>query len=203
LNNSKIKKDLKFSLIAGLITGFIVWRLSIFLEIPEFFNIKYYWLILGTPVLWFLGVNLGYFLGQFIKPFNQFGRFSAVGFTNAAVDFGILSLLIFLTGIAVMPLYAVFKTISFIGAFLNSYVFNKYWTFEAGRSHGGLKEFFSLGGVVVFAWLVNVGTASLVVHFIDPIGNLTPEAWANVGAVVGSATALLVSFGGFKKVFNK
>jgi putative flippase GtrA len=203
LSDSKTKKDLQYSLISGLMTGFIVWRLTIFLGIPEFFGIKYYWLIIVLPILWFLGVNLGYFLGRFFKPFNQFGRFAAVGFTNAAVDFGILNLLIALSGVATGIFFSIFKTTSFLVALSNSYFFNKYWTFEAGKSHGGIIEFFSFGGVVVFAWFVNVGTASLVVYFIDPIGNLTPEAWANVGAVVGSAAALLFSFGGFKKVFNK
>jgi putative flippase GtrA len=190
-------------MISGLMTGVVVWRLTIFLGIPEFFNIKYYWLIVAVPILWFVGVNLGYFLGQFIKPFNQFGKFTAVGFTNAAVDFGILNLFIFLTGIAVLPWYAVFKTVSFVAGLMNSYLFNKHWTFEAGKSQGGLKEFFSFGGVVIFAFFVNVGTASLIVNFVNPIGDLTPEAWANVGAIVGSAAALLLSFGGFKKVFNK
>lgn len=203
LSDSKVKKDLQFSLISGLITGVIVWQLTIFLEIPEFFNIEYYWLIVIVPILWFAGVNLGYFLGRFIKPFNQFGRFAAVGFTNTAVDFGILNLFIALSGIATGIFFSVFKTTSFLVALFNSYLFNKHWTFEAGKSHGGFKEFFSFGGVVIFAWFVNVGTASLVVYLIDPIGNLTPEAWANVGAIFGSAAALLFSFGGFKRVFNK
>jgi len=203
LKDSKIKKDIQYSLVSGLMTGFIVWRLSIFLNIPEIFEIPYYWGIVIIPFVWFVGVNLGYFLGKYFKPFNQFGRFTAVGFTNAAVDFGILNLLIALTGIAILPWYAVFKTVSFIGGLSNSYVFNKFWTFEAGESGGGSGEFAKFVGVVVFAWFVNVGTASLVVYLIDPIGNLTPEAWANVGAIVGAAFALLLSFTGFKKVFNK
>jgi len=202
-NDSKLKKDLQFSLISGLLTGVIVWQLTIFLNIPEFFGIKYYWLIVIVPILWFVGVNLGYFLGRFFRPFNQFGRFAAVGFTNAAVDFGILNLLIAFSGVATGVFFTIFKTTSFVVALFNSFLFNKYWTFEAGKSGGGFKEFFSFGGVVILAAFVNVGTASLIVFLINPIGNLTPEAWANVGAIAGSAAALLFSFGGFKKVFNK
>lgn len=197
------KKDLKYSIISGLITGIIAWKLFNFLGIPVFFNISYAWLILVIPIFWFIGVNFGYFLGRIYKPFDQFGRFTAVGFTNAAVDFGILNLFFFLTGTSSGFLFSVFKTVSFLAAMINSYVFNKYWTFDAGKTHGGKTEFAEFAGVAVLAIIVNVGTASLVVGLIDPIGGLGANAWANVGAAVGAATALMFSFLGFRRVFKK
>jgi hypothetical protein len=45
---------------------------------------------------------------------------------------------------------------------------------------------------------VNTGTASLVVNFVHPVFGLSNAAWANVGAVCGSAVALIFSFTGFK-----
>ena len=197
------KKDLKFSVIAGLITGFIVWKLTIFLNIPELFNISYIILIPLIPVIWFAGVNLGYFLGIFFKPFNQFGKFVAVGFTNAAVDFGILNLAIYWSGVSAGLPYSLFKAVSFLVAMFNSYAFNKYWTFEAGKSKGGSSELAQFASVAVLSVLVNVGVASLVVNFIDPIGGLNSNGWANVGAVAGSAAALVFSFIGFRRVFKK
>jgi putative flippase GtrA len=200
---SRTRKDLKYSLISGLLTGFIIWRLTVFLDIPEFFEIPYFYAVFIVPVVWFLGVNFGYFLGQWLSPFNQFGRFAAVGFTNAAVDFGILNSLIFLTSIDQGFWFSVFKATSFFVALLNSYYFNKYWTFEAGRSGGGAREFTGFTGVVVLAAFVNVGVASFVVNLIDPVAGLGSEAWANVGAIAGSAAALLFSFTGFRRVFGK
>jgi len=58
--------------------------------------------------------------------------------------------------------------------------------------------------VAAVALIVNVTTASFVVNFIDPYFGLSPEVWANVGAVVGSAISLALSFTGFKfLVFKK
>lgn len=203
LKNSKLRRDLQYSVMSGLITGFIIWRLALFLELPEFSDFPYWPAVFVVPIVWFAGVNLGYFLGRWFSPFNQFGRFAAVGFTNAAVDFGILNLFIALTGITAGVFYVVFKTVSFWGGLTNSYVFNKHWTFEAGASGGGKKEFFKFTGIVIVVAFVNVGVASFVVNFINPIGNLSPQVWANVGAVSGSAAALLLSFSGFRKIFGK
>ena len=157
-----------------------------------------------VPVLWVLGVNLGYFLGRWFNFFNQFGKFAAIGFTNAAVDFGILNLLIFYSGSATGVLFSVFKGISFTIAAVHSYFWNKFWTFEASKTGVSSQEFFKFFSVIFIATLINVGTASIVVNVIGLQFGFSEEAWANIGAVIGSAIALAVSFVGFKKaVFKK
>lgn len=201
---SYTKKDLLFSIITGLYAGFIVWRIFDFLGVPQFKGISFAWLIVLVPILWILGVNLGYFLGRWFTFFSQFGKFSAIGFTNAAVDFGILNLLIFYTGIAAGLFFAVFKGISFVAATVHSYFWNKYWAFEAGKVSVTKEEFSKFFIVTFFALLVNVGVASLVVNTIGSQFGLSANAWANVGALVGSAVALVISFTGFKLfVFKK
>lgn len=197
------RKDFYFSLITGFVTGFITWRIFIFLELPEFAGISYGWLIIFVPILWIFGVNIGYFLGRWFTFFNQFGKFAAVGFTNAAVDFGILNLLLALSGIAAGITFSAFKGLSFIVAMLHSYFWNKFWVFEAGESHGGRSEFVKFSTVTVIALLVNVGVASFVVNVTGPLLGLSENIWANVGAVTGSAAALAVSFIGFKLVVFK
>lgn len=198
------KKDLIFSLITGFYTGFIIWKILIFLNTPLLRNVSYAWLILLIPVFWILGVNLGYFLGRWLSFFNQFGKFAAIGFTNAAVDFGILNLLISYSNVSAGVLFSVFKGISFVTASIHSYFWNKYWSFEAGKSGVSSQEFFKFLGVTVVATLVNVVAASIVVNIIGPQFGLGNEAWANIGAVIGSAAALIISFIGFKvAVFKK
>lgn len=198
------RKDLIFSLITGFYTGFIIWRILDFLNLPFYNGISFAWLTVIVPILWILGVNLGYFLGRWLGFFNQFGKFSAIGFTNAAVDFGILNLLIFYTDIASGVWFPVFKATSFIAGSVHSYFWNKYWAFEAGRSGITGQEFFKFFAVTVIAVLINVIAASIVVNIIGPQFGLSREAWANIGAVVGSAVALVVSFIGFKvAVFKK
>lgn len=196
------KKDLIFSLITGFTTGFIVWRILNFLNAFSVNGISFAWLILFVPILWILGINLGYFLGRWFQFFNQFGKFSAIGFTNAAVDFGVLNLLIFYSGTATGILFAVFKGISFVAAVIHSYFWNKYWVFDAGATSINSQEFFKFFSITLIALLINVAIASIIVNFIGPQFGLTNEAWANVSAAIGSAIALIASFVGYrKKVF--
>ena len=156
-----------------------------------------------VPVLWIFGVNLGYFLGRWMAFFNQFGRFAAVGFTNAAVDFGVLNLLIAFTGQSEGTYYSVFKAVSFLGALLHSYIWNKFWVFESGESHGGGTEFGKFLTVSVLTLLLNVGVASAVVHFHPDIANIDAKRWANLGAVAGAAIGLMFNFIGLRMVVFK
>lgn len=197
------KKDLIFSLITGFYAGFIAWRIFDFLEIPLFRGISFAWLAVLVPILWIFGVNFGYFLGRWFSFFNQFGKFAAIGFTNAAVDFGILNLLIFYSGEAAGILFSVFKGFSFIIATIHSYFWNKFWAFEAGNTPVTKEEFIKFFTVTAVALLINVGMASFTVNLIGPQFGIGAEGWANIGAVVGSAAALIVSFIGFRIVVFK
>lgn len=192
------KRDIYFSLLTGFITGFSVWRILEYLEIPVIYIPSYSWLVIIIPIIWILGVSLGYFLGKWVPFFSQFGKFATIGFTNASIDFGILNLLIFITNIHSGWYYTFFKTISFISAIIPSYIFNKYWAFGAGDTEGGVFEFGKFITVAATSMLINTGTASFVVNVVDPIFGASPSIWANVGAVSGSASALIFSFLGFK-----
>ena len=192
------KRDLVFSVVTGLITGFSAWRIFHFLEVPSYGGISYVWLLAIVPVVWILGVNLGYFLGRWFPLFNQFGKFVTIGFSNAAVDFGVLNLLIFATGIATGIWYPVFKVISFSCAVIPSFFWNKYWAFGAGGTRKGWPEFLKFISVMIISVLINAGAASLVVNFVHPVLGLGAAAWANVSAIVGAAIALIFSFTGFK-----
>lgn len=204
------KKDFYFSIITGLITGFSAWQIFNFLDIANFKDISFAWLLLIIPVLWIVGVKLGYFLGKWLAFFNQFGKFAAIGFTNGAVDFGVLNLLIANTDISSGGWYSVFKAISFISAVIPSYFWNKYWAFaieDGGSSSISRRQGFQFAkfmSVAIVSIFINTGTASLVVNFVHPLGGLSVQIWANVGAVAGSAVALAFSFVGFKvAVFKK
>ena len=193
-----------FSLITGFYTGFIAWRIFGFLQIPSVNGLSSAWLVVLGPVLWVLGVNLGYFLGRWLAFFNQFGKFTAIGFTNAAVDFGILNFLIFYSNSASGVLFSVFKGISFVVAAVHSYFWNKYWAFEARGSGVSGQEFFKFFSVTIVAFFINVAVASIIVNLIGSRFGFSSEAWANVGAAGGAAVALLFSFTGFRKfVFKK
>ncbi|MCC6934190.1 MAG: GtrA family protein [Candidatus Yanofskybacteria bacterium] len=195
-------RDVSSALVTGFTTGIIAWRILLFLGHPLPFGIAPGVLVPLIPALWLAGVQLGYLLGMVFRPFVQFGRFAAIGFANAAVDFGVLYAFIAATGLATGGAYAAFKAVSFSVATVHSYLWNKYWAFDAGRSRGGQREVLAFLGVALSSLLVNVGAASVVVA-LRP-ATFAVASWAGIGAVVGSAAALVFSFTGFRLfVFNR
>ena len=124
------KRDFGFAILTGLITGTIGGRIFEFLKTPEFYNLPWASLVVAVPILWILGVLLGYFLGQWLDFFNQFGKFAAIGFTNFAVTAGVLNILLSITNYASGIGYAFIYSASFVVGVISSYVWNKYWAFR-------------------------------------------------------------------------
>lgn len=196
------KRDFLFCLATGLGDGLVWWRIFAFLKIPSFHGIPWAVLILALPILWILGILLGYFLAQWFEFFGQFGRFSVIGFTNAAVDFGIFNLLIAYTGYTNGFGFAVIKSVPFVAALVCSYLLNKFWTF--GGASGGRSEIGKFLLVTIGSFLVNVGISALVATFIPPLFGMSINQWANISSAVGVAIGLIFNFLGFKfAVFQK
>ena|SRR3990167_3993329 len=133
---------------------------------------------------------------------KQFGKFAVVGVANTLVDLAVLTFLIYLepSGRAGV-LYALFKAIAFIIANLNSYLFNKFWTF---KGEGGEKktsvEFSQYFIVSVIGMLINVGVATAVVTYVIPPFSMLEKYWPQVGALFGTAFGLIWNFVGYKFV---
>lgn len=197
------RTDIRSAVITGLTTGVIAWQLVDFLVAAVPFGLQPAVFVIVIPVLWLAGVQLGYYLADYFAFFRRFGRFAAIGFTNAAVDFGVLFLLIGLTGHNTGLYFSIFKGLSFVVASLHSYYWNKFWAFDAGSSQGGVGEAAKFFAVAAVSVAVNVLAASATVA-VGPLVGLTANQWALVGAVVGSAVALIFSFVGYKVyVFHK
>lgn len=197
------RQDLVFSVITGLTTGFSVWRILIFVGQPEIFGISAMGLMVLVPILWILGVNLGYFLGRWFSFFIQFGKFSAIGFTNAAVDFGILNFLIYFFKTIEGGWFSIFKGVSFMVAVIHSYFWNKRWSFKDSQGNSRPAEFAKFFAVAIASTVINVFVASVVNNLIGPQFDLPARTWANLSAVAGSAAALIGSFLGFKLIVFK
>lgn len=213
------KKDFYFSLVTGCITGFSAWRIFEYLgflrlgQIPVYDmgtvvstrgGISWAWLMLIVPILWIVGVNLGYVLGKWFGFFDQFGKFAAIGFTNFAVTAGVLNILLSVTNYASGIGYSLISGASFVVGVLSSYIWNKYWSFWSDSNQGGGQEFIKFFAVTIVAFVINIAVASFVVNLVHPLAGMNAHQWANVGAVAGSAVALVFSFVGFKlAVFKK
>lgn len=196
------KKDVFSAIVTGLTTGIMAWQVFAYLGTTEVYGVPLKILPVVIPILWLLGVQLGYFLGQWITFFIEFGKFAAIGFTNAAVDFGVFNFLFALSHER-QSYYALFNAASYCVGVMHSYFWNKNWAFNATSSHGGRKEFFKFVGVNLIALVINVSVASLVFYLGSQIDDAAVKSWANLGKIAGSAFGLLFSFVGFRLVVFK
>jgi putative flippase GtrA len=137
----------------------------------------------------------------------QAGKFVLVGILNTLIDLGVLNLLMFLTGITSGLWYSVFKGISFITAVINSYIFNRSWTFKGSGQENKNKEFLQFFIISCIGFGINVGVASLIVNVVANqfvyLG-FSSKIWANLGALAATGCGMIWNFIGYKFfVFKK
>jgi putative flippase GtrA len=196
------RSDILISVILGEIVALFLILISKSLErdIPVLdVFIRSRWLILIlVPALVTLSIYIAFRLGQRRPVFFQFGKFVVIGVANTAIDFGILNLLIFLTGIEKGHLYSVFKSVSFMIGIINSYLWNKFWTFESTENRWQGGQFLRFISISAVGFGINVATASFVVNLIGPLGGISTRLWANIGACVAIVISVFWNFLGYK-----
>jgi len=217
-NNQEIRitqRDYKFAVAAGLLIGLLFLPVlkaanpSIFakfyLAIVPFF-------LLATPI----GLRIAFMLGKKIPVIYQIAKFGVIGVGNVLVDLGILSLLTFFFSsklriesstaiIGIVTFYSLFKGISFIIANINSYLWNKHWTFNQGSKKQTKSEFVQFFAVSIIGFLINVFVASVVFKLIlGSLTSLNSGQLGLLGAAAGSIAGLAWNFIGYKLwVFKK
>jgi len=208
------KKDYLLSVIAGIFIGILLlpmlWsaKPDLFIKV-RFFIVPFF--LIATP----FGLAIAHLLGRKISLFWQLGKFAVTGALNFCVDLGVFSFLSFLfsnylkisskdlifSGITLLTFYSLYKTISFILANINSYYWNKFWTFH--KEGGNKAEFFQFFIVSIIGLIINVTMASVVFNLIDPVTGLKKEQWELVSAVAGSVAGLVWNFIGYKFIVFK
>lgn len=196
------KNDLLYGSINGLIFGALIpvvlRNLGMEISLTKYLAIVVFFVVLAT-----VGVYIGYILSKIVGIFFQLAKFGAVGAANFAVDFGVLNLLIFTTGLASGWYFTLFKSISFIVAVTNSFFWNKMWTFKKKDQKEAGKEFFQFLLVSVIGLLINAGVASFIVNVIGPMGSIEIKTWANIATAVASIVVLTWNFLGYKFIVFK
>ncbi len=127
----------------------------------------------------------------------QFIKFVIVGFSNFVITFGILNLLMLLTGITSGFYYSIFISISFACGVINSYIWNKRWTFKKGNKLEK-KEFSKFLTITLITFGLNIVLASALVNLVGPIGGISSYTWANISALAAAGFTTLINFFGYK-----
>lgn len=209
------QKDYKFAIAAGLLIGLLLLPVlksaspslysKLYLAIIPFF-------LLATPI----GLRIAFLIGQKIAVVYQLAKFVVIGVGNVLVDLGVLSLITMIFSsyfkieakdamIGVVTFYSLYKSISFIVANINSYFWNKYWTFDQGEKKQTKSEFVQFFAVSVVGFMINVFVASVVFKMIlGSLVGMTGGQLGLIGAMAGSIAGLAWNFIGYKLwVFKK
>jgi putative flippase GtrA len=194
------KTDAIISLIIGFLIGvfFFISLKTLQIQIPQA------WLILIIfPPLTIAGLFLAALVGKKFLALYQVAKFLLVGALNTFIDLGVLNLLMWLSGIYSGILFAAFKSLSFLTATVNSYLWNKHWTFQKSGEIFRAREYFKFLTIVTIGLLINVSIASFVVNVIGPQFGIKNELWANVGAFTAILIAWIWNFVGSKFIVFK
>ncbi len=189
------KKDTLISLLVGEVVAlFLLFMVKVLDK-----QVAYLWVaVFILPIVFFLGLYVASLIGRKVAAVYQFARFVLVGFLNTVIDFGVLNLLIYITGFSTGIYYSVFKACSASFSIVNSFFWNKLWTFgkcEAATSSQEAPRFLL---VTLIGAAINIGVASLVVNVIGAPAGFDPKVWANLGAVVAIFFGFLWNFLGYK-----
>ncbi len=212
-----MNNEIKFSkndIVASLVIGEIVaWLLVAIVKNLEL-NISYLlFLPVVLPFICAICLYVAFLIGRKIPIIYQIAKFILVGGFNTLVDWGVLALLIFLfrqylfieaqdiffqTAIFSIVFYSLFKAASFVVASVNSYFWNKFWTFKRAATESMGKEFLQFFVITLIGFIMNVAIASVIFNYIKPAGGLNYDQWAIIAAVVATAFSMIWNFVGYK-----
>lgn len=196
------KKDYLVAFGIGEVVALIL--LGISGNIEELQEVPFLWLtVFVLPALAIFGIWVAKILARRTPVIFQFAKFALSGVSNVFIDLGILNLLMWIFSKSSGWYYPVFKTASFSIAVINSYFLNRFWTFRKNKTSMDSGEFIKFYLFTGFAFLLNVGIASLVVNIIGPQWGISVKIWANLGAIVAVLLVCLWNFLGYKFIIFK
>jgi putative flippase GtrA len=190
-------------IIASLILGGIIGLFLAF--ILQGFGVggfSPWFLILILPILAVIGTFIGELIGKKIPIILQLIKFAMVGFANTAVDFGILNLLMGMTGIYSGKNIFFLNSISFIVAVIHSFFWNKFWTFRVKKTEA-TKEFLQFLIVSIVGLLLNSAIVYMITTWMKPMFGMSEVSWANAGKIAATVISLIWNFIGYKFIVFK
>ena len=131
---------------------------------------------------------------------GQFGIFGMVGLLNTAIDFGVLNLLSWASGVAGGIILGGVNLPGFGIAVVNSYFWNKFWVFKDRGDRPLFADFPKFFAVTVGGVLINSGIIIVLTTYVPPLGGVGRETWLNVAKAAATIVTLFWNFAGYKFV---
>lgn len=213
VTQEELKRDVIFAAINGGVFGFLAapilsgFRFGLF----ETYGTVFTTCSLGIffSLLAVFGVLIGNIFTRQIPVLTQLTKFGIVGASNTAIDIGVLNIFFLLVPTASGLTLGGFKLISFILAVLNSYLWNKFWSFRTNNTSSNSNishEFGRFFAVSAVGAVLNI----LIFHifytlFTTILPNMLPtQSWSTIAGGIAAILILAWNFLGYKFiVFRK
>lgn len=195
------KNDAIASFVLGLMIGifapFILNNIGKTLPLQDFYFVIF-------PIVALMGMWIVYLISAKAKApvLAQITKFGAIGVANTVIDFGILNFLSLKFQIFSGGGLTALNTIAFSVAVINSYFWNKRWTFKSEQNNSS-RQFIEFVIVSVIGALINTGIVYLATTFIPPFGGVSKEIWLNIGKLAATFISLAWNFVGYKFIVFK
>lgn len=195
------KADLGYSFAIGFVVGLFLLPILVNTDLYSKLSgpLLLAFLFVGLPIIFTIGLAFASFISKKIPLLWQFAKFAQVGVLNTAIDFGILNLLIFATGItsglSIIPLNA----ISFSTAIINSFFWNEKWVFKAQKE----ANFITFVVVTLIGLAINSGIVYAITTYVPPTFVDSQKLWANLAKVLATGISLIWNFTGYRLVVFK
>jgi len=219
----KMVKDIGIAMVAGFLLSLLMYPIlsasQHVASIGMLYN-HFILFVLAFTMASGIGMWAAYLIARKVPVILQIARFVLIGGLNTILDNSLLTVLYnFLVkyGLEALSaslgidtakniLFSVGKTFSFIVASLNSYAWNKFWTFkkaEAEKEQKNKRELLAFYAVTLIGFGINVLIAK-VVFSIGPLGGVTEEQWVQLSGLSATGASMVWNFVGYKFfVFKK
>ncbi len=203
------KKDFWLAILAGEASAWlslpILKNLKIFDILSErginATGFSFFW-ILFIPIGAISALNLFYFLAKYKNRigFFQLGKYGIIGVLNTTLNAGVYNFFIFITNISLGLMLDLFFVIAFVITVVNSFLWNKFWSFEDKEIKNIKTEAMKFFGVSAAVAAVNAVILHVIVNIIGAPIDMDPKIWANVALGFTIITAFLGNFFSYKYI---
>ena len=201
MNGKQLKRpDYEYALFLGLTIGLFLLPVvsGLGLSFPGFLLDSV--LFFGFPLFGLSYIFIAKHLFGHVQVLWEFSKYFLIGLANTAVHFGVLNILINITGVVSGWPLLLISALSFTAAITHSYIWSTHWSFEVSkhRTYREFKKFFEVS-------FVSLLLSITIVFFITEIfAKGSPSVFvANFANAVAALTTLFSNFIGYKLlVFN-